>query len=130
MGDEQANAASCRGHVLVADDDPAARASLARLLQGKGFDVAVADGGESALALLQETTPDVLITDLHMPGLDGLQLLQRAREETPDLVVVLLTGMAHVDTAVRAMQLGAEHYLTKPFTKDELLSAIETHIGR
>ena len=130
MADQRANGASCRGHLLVADDDPAARASLARLLQGKGFEVAVADGGESALALLQETTPDVLITDLHMPGLDGLQLLQRAREETPELVVILLTGMAHVDTAVRAMQLGAEHYLTKPAQTEELILVIDRALER
>ena len=130
MGDAQTNETPVRGHLLIADDDPAARTGLARLLQGKGFEVSVADGGEQALLLLHETTPDVLITDLHMPGIDGLQLLQRAREARPDLVVVLLTGVADLDTAVRAMQLGAEHYLTKPARTEELLLVIERALER
>jgi two-component system, NtrC family, response regulator HydG len=119
-----------RGRVLIAEDDASARTGLAKLLRGEGFDVTAAEDGERALALLQETAPDVLVTDLHMPGLDGLQLLERAREAIPGLVVILVTAFADVDTAVRAMQSGAEHYLTKPVQFDELVVVIDRALGR
>jgi two-component system response regulator HydG len=119
-----------RRRLLLADDDAAARNGLARMLGTKGFEVVTADGGERALALIQETAPDVLITDLNMPGIDGMQLLQRAREADPELVVVMLTGVSDVETAVRAMQLGAEHYLTKPARSDELLVVIDRALAR
>jgi two-component system, NtrC family, response regulator HydG len=119
-----------RGRVLIAEDDAAARTGLAKLLRGEGFDVTAAEDGERALALLEETAPDVLVTDLHMPGLDGLQLLERAREVIPGLVVVLVTAFADVDTAVRAMQSGAEHYLTKPVQFDELVVVIDRALDR
>ena len=100
--------------VLVADDDPAARDALAALLRAEGFEVTVADDGSQALARVQEEAPDVLVTDLQMPGLDGIELLSRTRELQPDLIVVLVTGFADVESAVLAMQRGAEQYLTKP----------------
>jgi len=120
----------CRGRVLVADDDASARAALARLLQREGFEVSTAVDGEAAATLVQETTPDVLVTDLQMPGIDGLELLRRTREDFPDLVVVLVTGFADVDTAVRAMRDGAEHYLTKPVKLDELVVVIDRALRR
>ena len=83
-----------------------------------------------ALARVQETAPDVLVTDLHMPGMDGIQLLERAREAIPELIVVLVTAFADVDTAVRAMQSGAEHYLTKPVQIDELVLVIDRALER
>jgi two-component system response regulator HydG len=114
-----------RGRILVADDEASARSGLATLLRGEGFEVDLAEDGAQALARLQETAPDVLVTDLHMPGLDGLQLLERGREAIPELIVVLVTAFADVDTAIRAMQKGAEHYLTKPIQIDELMVVIE-----
>jgi DNA-binding NtrC family response regulator len=119
-----------RGRVLVADDEASARTGLATLLRAEGFEVDLAEDGEKALAGLQETAPDALVTDLHMPGLDGIQLLQRAREAIPELVVVLVTGFADVDTAVQAMRAGAEHYLTKPIQFDELLVVLDRALER
>ena len=107
--------------VIVADDEASARSGLARLLGDEGFAVSVAEDGLRALTLVQELAPEVLVTDLRMPGLDGIELLQRAREVEPDLIVILVTAFAEVETAVRAMQAGAEHYLTKPLQIDELL---------
>jgi DNA-binding NtrC family response regulator len=127
---DQVSGESCRAHVVVADDDAAVREAHAKLLRKKGFEVATAADGEKALALLQETAPEVLVTDLHMPGLNGLQLLHRAREEFPELVVVLVTGLPDVETAVRAMQNGAEHYLTKPVQIDELVVVIDRALER
>jgi two-component system, NtrC family, response regulator HydG len=128
--DKAARKGATRGRVLVADDEASARDSLARLLRSEGFEVDLAEDGEKALACLQDTSPDVLVTDLHMPGLDGLQLLERAREASPELIVVLVTAFADVDTAVRAMQNGAEHYLTKPVQFDELLVIVDRALAR
>ncbi len=119
-----------RGRVLVADDEASARTALATLLRDEGFEVDPAEDGEQALARLQETAPDALVTDLQMPGLDGIQLLQRAREAIPELVVVLVTAFADVDTAVQAMRGGAEHYLTKPIQIDELLVVLDRALER
>ena len=116
--------------VLVADDDPAARDALAALLRAEGFEVTVADDGSQALARVQEEAPDVLVTDLQMPGLDGIELLSRTRELQPDLIVVLVTGFADVESAVLAMQRGAEQYLTKPPQIEELVLVIDRALER
>jgi two-component system response regulator HydG len=122
--------AKTRGRIVVADDEASARSGLAALLRDEGFDVILAEDGVKALARVQETAPDVLVTDLRMPGMDGIQLLKRAREFDPHLIVVLVTAFAEVETAVKAMQLGAEHYLTKPLQFDELLLVIERGLDR
>jgi two-component system response regulator HydG len=119
-----------QGRILVAEDDASARTALERFLRGEGFEVMGAEDGESALQLLDETAPDVLVTDLQMPRLDGLQLLKLAREHVPGLPVILVTASTDVETAVRAMQDGAEHYLTKPAQLDELLVVIERALAR
>jgi DNA-binding NtrC family response regulator len=130
MTQEAAVEKAVRGRVLVADDEASARTGLGTLLRDAGFEVDQAEDGDKALECLQATVPDVLVTDLHMPGLDGIQLLERAREAIPELIVVLVTAFADVDTAVRAMQLGAEHYLTKPVQFDELLVVIDRALER
>ena len=94
------------------------------MLRGEGFDVTLAEDGPRALASVEESAPDVLVTDLRMPGLDGIELLRRARAFAPELIVVLVTAFADVETAVRAMHEGAEHYLTKPLQIDELVLVI------
>jgi two-component system response regulator HydG len=114
----------------VADDEASARSGLASLLRDQGFEVVLAENGAGALTRVRETAPDVLVTDLRMPGMDGIELLQRARDCDPNLIVVLVTAFAEVETAVRAMQRGAEHYLTKPVQFDELLLVIERGLER
>jgi len=116
--------------VVVADDEASARAGLSTLLGGEGFDVLPAEDGATALARVQETAPEVLVTDLHMPGMDGIELLRRAKEVDPDLIVVLVTAFADVETAVRAMREGAEHYLTKPVQIDELVVVVQRALDR
>jgi DNA-binding NtrC family response regulator len=130
MGQEASIEKAARGRVLVVDDETSARMGLATLLRDAGFEVDSAEDGETALESLRATAPDVLVTDLHMPGLDGIQLLEQAREAIPELIVVLVTGFADVDTAIRAMRLGAEHYLTKPVQLDELLVVIDRALER
>ena len=116
--------------VLVADDEASARSGLATLLRDEGFEVVLAEDGPTGLARVQETAPDVLVTDLRMPGMDGIELLKKAREVDPDLIVVLMTAFADVETAVRAMQEGAEHYLTKPLQIDELVLVMRRALER
>ncbi|MGD0676427.1 MAG: sigma-54 dependent transcriptional regulator [Polyangiaceae bacterium] len=119
-----------RIRVLVVDDEAGARTALSGLLRAEGFQVTVAEDGNEALAQLQEKAPDVLVTDLQMPGCDGLELLMRGREISPALVVILVTAFAEVETAVRAMRLGAEHYLTKPPQIEELVLVIDRALER
>jgi two-component system response regulator HydG len=119
-----------RPRVVVADDEASARSGLGTLLRDEGFDVILAEDGSTALARVQEAAPDILVTDLRMPGMDGIELLRRARETDPALIVVLMTAFAEVETAVRAMQEGAEHYLTKPLQIDELVLVLRRALDR
>jgi two-component system response regulator HydG len=127
---ESKKEARLRPCVVVADDEASARSGLGTFLREEGFDVILSEDGSSALDRVQEAAPDVLVTDLRMPGMDGLALLQRAREVDPALIVVLTTGFADVETAVRAMQEGAEHYFTKPVQLDELVLVLRRALER
>jgi two-component system response regulator HydG len=111
--------------VLVVEDEPSARALLCGLLGQRGFEVSAAGGGKEALECLEVTDVDVVLTDLRMPDLDGLALLEEVRRRRPDVAVILMTGSADVHTAVRAMQRGAADYLTKPLEMDELTVVID-----
>jgi two-component system response regulator HydG len=121
---------AARARVLVADDEASARSGMQTLLTAEGFDVVLAEDGPSAVARFAEVGPDVVVTDLRMPGLDGLEVLRRVREIEPDAIVVLATSFADVETAVRAMRDGAEHYLTKPIQFDELVLVINRALER
>ena len=116
--------------VLVADDDASARSAMQTLLGQEGFEVVLAEDGPSAIACFEDVGADVLVTDLRMPGMDGIEVMRRVREMNPDVVAVLATSSADVATAVRAMQEGAEHYLTKPVQMDELVFVIRRALER
>jgi two-component system response regulator HydG len=111
--------------VLVVDDEPAARSALERLLIGEGYGVTTAEDGQAALARVRENAPDVVVTDLQMPRMDGMALLKAVRESHRDLPVIVATSMQDLSAAVTAMRAGAEDYLTKPIDFDALLVAIE-----
>jgi DNA-binding NtrC family response regulator len=106
--------------VLIVDDHPAMRETMAQWLQGCGHTVSEAGDGHEALQWLARQDADALVTDLRMPGLDGLQLLEAARKQDPDLVILLVTAHGGVDEAVKAMRLGADDFLVKPFPMEEL----------
>jgi two-component system response regulator AtoC len=106
--------------VLVVDDDPSARKVARANLSLEGFEVVVASGGQEALARLAESDPLAVVSDLQMPDMDGIALMERIRAVRPSLPVVLVTAHATVETAVEAMRKGALHYLTKPIRYDEL----------
>jgi two-component system response regulator AtoC len=108
------------GLVLVVDDDPGTRKVARANLALEGFEVLVASSGQEALARLAESDPFAMVSDLRMPDLDGIQLMERVHALRPSLPVVLVTAHATVETAVEAMRKGALHYLTKPIRYDEL----------
>ncbi len=102
--------------ILVVDDEEGVRSYVAEALEIDGHDVTSASDGEHALERLRERSFDLLITDLKMPGIDGLELMKRVRSEQPDVEIVMLTAHGTVETAVEAMKLGAFDYLQKPIS--------------
>jgi two-component system response regulator HydG len=119
-----------KARVLVVDDEPSARSGLEKLLQQEGYTVDVAADGMSALAVAVESAPDVVVTDLKMPKMDGVALLTKLREQDKDLPVIVVTAFGDVGSAVNAMHAGAANYLTKPVDFDALLIAIERALER
>jgi DNA-binding NtrC family response regulator len=106
--------------LLIADDDADFRGTVARRFRRRGFEVQEASSGEEALECLNKRSFDVALLDMMMPGLSGVEVLERINAEPRDLEVILLTGQGTIDSAVRAMKLGACDYLTKPFPLAEL----------
>ena len=108
--------------ILLVDDETAILDTLEILFRGEGWDVAVADSGPKALAALEDEKPDIVLTDIRMPGATGLEVLAEAREIDPEISVILMTAQASLQSAVRAVNEGAYYYLQKPFANDELLA--------
>ena len=106
--------------ILVAEDESNLRLVLQKELQRMGHDVRVAPDGEAALKLLEESAVDVLLSDINMPRMDGVELLRRVRERPNPPEVIMLTGVASVETAIESMKLGAYDYLSKPYHINEL----------
>ena len=113
-----------KGKILVVDDDPSLRRVLEVQLEQDGYEVAAAASVPQTLSLLQLRPFDLLITDLKMPGMSGLELLKQTRSQYPQTIVVMLTAFGTVDTAVEAMKAGAYDYLTKPVHPDEMLVVV------
>ena len=109
-----------RQRILVVDDDESLRWVTQAQLQQAGYEVGAAAGGEAALESLREASADLVITDLRMPGMSGLDLLRRIRAQFPETVVVMVTAFGTVETAVEAMKAGAYDYITKPVNPEEL----------
>jgi len=108
--------------VLVVDDDAALRRSVTRLLLSRGCTVDTADSGEAAIAYIASHEPDVVLCDLQMPKMDGLEVLRRVREARPGVAFVMMTGHADVNVAVEALRGGAYHFLTKPFASNDAVA--------
>lgn len=106
--------------ILIIDDDTSLRRVLEYNLQEAGYQVAAAASGEEGLRLFAEESPALVITDMKMPGMDGLQVLKAVKERSPETLVMIITAFGTVDIAVEAMKLGAYDYITKPFNRDEL----------
>ncbi len=114
--------------VLVVDDEEGARSGLEKLLRLEGYEVDTAPDGLAALERAAEQPPDVVVTDLKMPRMDGMALMERLRAQWPGMPVIVVTAFGDVGSAVAAMRQGAEHYLIKPVDFDELQVAIDRAI--
>jgi DNA-binding NtrC family response regulator len=118
------------GRILVVDDEDVILTSCTRALGGNGRDVETVNNGAAALERIAGGNYDVVLLDIMMPGMDGLEVLQRVKESHPDIEVVMVTGLSQIDTAVRSMKLGAFDYLPKPFDPDELAVVVDRAIER
>ncbi len=110
--------------ILVVDDEKNYLVVLSALLKGEGYEVATASSGARALALVGEEEPDLVITDMRMPAMSGLELIQRLQELAPDTPVIVMTAYGTVENAVEAMKAGAVDYITKPFENQQLLLTV------
>jgi len=117
-----------KGRILVVDDENVIRASCQRVLEPEGFEIIQAKTPVEALQQIKEESFDLVITDLKMPEMDGIQLLKKIKEESPSTEVLILTGYATVSTAVEAMKYGAFDYIEKPFRVEELKGLVSKAI--
>jgi DNA-binding NtrC family response regulator len=106
--------------ILVVDDEPVVRESLNDWFAQDGYPIDMAASGREALQKLQESSWDILLTDVKMPGMDGLELQQKAKEIDPDITIIIMTAYASVDSAMQAIKEGAYDYVTKPLDPDDL----------
>ncbi|MDD2540295.1 MAG: sigma-54 dependent transcriptional regulator [Desulfuromonadaceae bacterium] len=111
--------------LLVIDDEPAIREGVRRILESESFQVETFASGYAALERIKQQTFDLVITDLKMPGISGMDVLKAIKEIQPDLPVIFITGYSSVDSAVEVMKLGAVDYIAKPFTPEEMLSTVK-----
>ncbi|MBI4292671.1 MAG: sigma-54-dependent Fis family transcriptional regulator [Betaproteobacteria bacterium] len=116
--------------ILVVDDEEIVVRSCLRILGGGDYVVEAVRSGEEALRRIDENQIDVLILDIMMPKMDGLEVLQRVKETHPDIDVIMVTGLSQIETAVRSMKLGAFDYLSKPFDPEELKLVVERALER
>jgi len=110
--------------ILVVDDEKNYLLVMATLLEDEGFKVLTAESGEHALKLMESAPPDLILTDMKMPGIDGIELLSRAKAIQPELPVIMMTAFGTVEKAVEAMKRGAFDYITKPFQNEELMITV------
>ena len=117
-----------QNQILIVDDEPLIRRSLSEVINRAGYEAHVANDGYEALEAIRQEQFSVIITDMSMPKMNGLEMLQKVRTIVPDTAVVIITGYGTVDSAVEAMKCGARDYITKPFSPDRIKSVIEKAI--
>ena len=119
-----------RAKILVVDDERMIRWSIQQALAGDGHAVATVETGEEALAQAADDTPDLVLLDITLPGIDGIEVLRRLKAQDPAVTVVMVTAMDDVKTAVEAMRLGAYDYISKPFDLDRLKVLVQNALDR
>jgi DNA-binding NtrC family response regulator len=118
-----------KGSILIVDDEPSVRDSLRRWFQDDGYEVGTAEGANDALTRLAERRWDLALVDIRMRGTDGIELQRRMREIDPEIVVIIMTGYASVDTAVAALKNGAYDYITKPLDPDDVAHLVSNALS-
>jgi len=114
--------------VLIVDDEPSIIQSLRGILADEGFEVMTADGGLKALDIIKETIPDIILLDIWMPGIDGIETLERIRELYPSVQVIMISGHGTIETAVKATKLGAYDFIEKPLSLEKILLSVNNAV--
>ena len=117
------------GKILVVDDDPEVRMATRDFLSSKGYEVSVAEGGREALRLLDDSPADVVLLDVAMPDMDGMETLKRIISTHPNMPVIMVTANADIEITSRVLRLGAADYVPKPFDLDYLDQAISIQLS-
>ena len=113
-----------KGKILVIDDEDIVRLSCSRSLVPEGYELKMANNGPEGLKMLEDEGFDLVLTDLKMPNMDGIEVLETIKKKWPKTDVVIVTGYQTVETAVKAIKIGAFDYIEKPFTPDSLIAAV------
>ncbi|MGB2980818.1 MAG: response regulator [Candidatus Zixiibacteriota bacterium] len=111
--------------ILVVDDELFVRELLLEFLSSEGYEVSLADSGEKAVKLMQSEPADVVLVDLKMPGIDGIETLRQIKKTAPDALAIVMTGYPTIDSSIEALRCGAYDYVVKPFKLNDLKSSIE-----
>jgi DNA-binding response OmpR family regulator len=117
------------GKILVVDDDPEVRMTTRDFLASKGYTVTVAAGGREALGLVEAVNPDVVLLDVAMPDMDGMETLRRLVAAWPTLPVIMITANADIEITSKVLQMGAADYVPKPFDLDYLDQAVSIQLS-
>jgi two-component system NtrC family response regulator len=121
---------AAKARILVVDDEEGMCEFLQYLLEGEGYEVDVAHSGDGALAKVESASFDLVLADIRMPGIDGLEMLRHMREADEDTIVIVMTGYSSLESAIKAIKYDASDYLTKPFDDpDAVLAAVERGLG-
>ena len=113
-----------KGSILIIDDEDIVRISCKRTLMPEGFKVKTAQNGVEGLKMIEEEKFDIVLTDLKMPDIDGIEVLRLIKQRWAETVVIIITGYQTVNSAVKAIKLGAYDYIEKPFTPDGIVSVV------
>ncbi len=119
-----------KGKILVVDDEKSMREVLEIFLKGEGYEVAVAEGGGSAIEFAKKDIFDLVITDLKMPGMNGVEVLKNVKSISPNTIVVLITAFGSTESAIEAMKLGAYDYIQKPFKMDDIRLVVKNALEK
>src|SRR4026209_620479 len=117
-------------NILIIEDDLSTARSLQKVLRDEGYEVALAPRGDEGFAKAKVESYDLVITDLKLPGLGGLELVRQLHDQKPRLPIILMTAHGTMETAIEATKLGACEYLMKPFEADELLALVASAVGQ
>ena len=119
-----------KGRLLIVDDEPDMLENCTRILGKAGYECLTVQDPRKAMTLLEAERPDLLLTDLRMPGVDGLGLLRHAHQVDPQMPVIILTAFASIESAVEAVKEGAFDYVPKPFSVDQLKLAVDRALAQ
>ena len=114
--------------ILIVDDEPDMRLAVRNVLKLRGYEIAEAGDGPAALAIARENRPDLVLLDMRLPGMDGIEVLEGLKKIDDTVPVVMITGYGHIQSAVDVMKLGASEYLQKPFENAQLVETVKRFV--